>query len=75
MQAGQRDEAEAKKAEVAGLKDKQSEFERLRDEADAAMRDLLAGLPNIPAAMTFRSVRTNGKQRSSPLGHASRIRF
>lgn len=50
MQAGQRDEAEAKKAEVAGLKDKQAELERLRDEADAAMRDLLAGLPNIPAA-------------------------
>lgn len=49
MQAGKRDEAEAKKAEVAGLKDKQAELERLRDEADTAMRDLLAGLPNIPA--------------------------
>lgn len=50
MQAGKRDEAEAKKAEVAGMKDKQAELERLRDEADAAMHDLLAGLPNIPAA-------------------------
>jgi seryl-tRNA synthetase len=49
MQAGKTDEAEAKKAEVAGLKDQQAELERLRDEADAAMRDLLAGLPNIPA--------------------------
>ena len=49
IQAGKKDEAEAKKAEVAGLKDKQTELERLRDEADAAMRDLLAGLPNIPA--------------------------
>ena len=49
MQAGNKDEAEAKKAEIAGLKDKQAEFERLRDEAQAAMHELLAGLPNIPA--------------------------
>jgi seryl-tRNA synthetase len=49
MQAGKREEAEAKKAEVAGLKEKQSELERQRDEAENAMRALLAGLPNIPA--------------------------
>lgn len=50
MQAGKTDEAVAKKAEVAGLKEKQTELERLRDETDAAMRDLLSGLPNLPAA-------------------------
>lgn len=50
MQAGKKDEAEAKKAEVAGLKDKQSELEKARDEVDSAMRDLLSGLPNIPDA-------------------------
>jgi seryl-tRNA synthetase len=49
MQAGKRDEAEAKKAEVSGLKEKQSELERQRDEAEHAMRALLAGLPNLPA--------------------------
>ncbi len=49
MQAGKADEANAKKAEIAGLKDKQTEFEDLRDEVQADMRDLLAGLPNIPA--------------------------
>jgi seryl-tRNA synthetase len=49
MQAGKRDEAEAKKAEVAGLKDKQAALETKRDEAEHAMRELLAGLPNIPA--------------------------
>jgi seryl-tRNA synthetase len=49
MQSGRRDEAEAKKAEVAGLKDRQAELERQRDDADAAMRDLLSTLPNIPA--------------------------
>lgn len=49
MQSGKRDEAEAKKAEVAGLKEKQSELEKLRDEAEAQMRDLLANLPNVPA--------------------------
>ncbi|MEP7149202.1 MAG: serine--tRNA ligase [Acidobacteriota bacterium] len=50
MQAGKRDEAEAKKNEVAGLKEKQSELEKARDAADAEMRELLSGLPNIPAA-------------------------
>lgn len=49
VQAGKKDEAEAKKLEVAGLKDQQNELEKRRDEADAAMRDLLSGLPNIPA--------------------------
>lgn len=49
MQAGKRDEADAKKAEVAGLKEKQSELEKARDAVDASMRDLLVGLPNIPA--------------------------
>ena len=49
MQAGKRDEAEAKKSEVSGLKDKQAELEKLRDDADAGMRELLSGLPNIPA--------------------------
>lgn len=49
MQAGKRDEADTLKAEVAGLKDRQTELERLRDDADAAMRELLAGLPNLPA--------------------------
>src|SRR5688572_20987586 len=50
MQAGNREAAEAKKAEVAGLKDRQAELEKLRDAADAEMHELLAGLPNIPAA-------------------------
>lgn len=49
MQAGKRDEAQAKKAEVAGLKDQQAELEKARDTADAEMHDLLAGLPNIPS--------------------------
>jgi len=31
MQAGKKDEAEAKKAEIAGLKEKQTELERQRD--------------------------------------------
>lgn len=48
MQSGKRDEAEAKKAEVAGLKEKQSELDKQRDEAENQMRDLLANLPNIP---------------------------
>lgn len=49
MQSGQNEAANAKKAEVADLKSQQSDLEAKRDEAEAAMRDLLAGLPNIPA--------------------------
>jgi seryl-tRNA synthetase len=49
IKAGNRDEADVKKAEVADLKTKQSDLEAKRDEAEAAMHDLLAGLPNIPA--------------------------
>lgn len=49
MQSGKRDEAEAKKTEVAGLKDKQSDLEHQRKELEAKMDDLLSHLPNIPA--------------------------
>jgi seryl-tRNA synthetase len=49
IKSGKKDEAEAKKSEVAGLKEKQSELEGQRDAAEAAMHDLLAGLPNVPA--------------------------
>ncbi|MGI8468813.1 MAG: serine--tRNA ligase [Pyrinomonadaceae bacterium] len=50
VQAGKRAEAEAKKAEISGLKDKQAELETRRERAETQMRELLAGLPNIPAA-------------------------
>ena len=49
MQSGKRDEAEAKKAEVAGLKDTQNKLEVERKEVETEMNNLLAGLPNIPA--------------------------
>lgn len=48
MQAGKKGEADSKKAEVAGHKDRQAELEKQRDDADTAMHDLLAGLPNVP---------------------------
>jgi seryl-tRNA synthetase len=49
IKTGQKDQAEAKKAEVAGLKDRQTELDNARDRAELAMKDLLAGLPNMPA--------------------------
>ncbi len=48
MQSGKREEADALKAQVAGLKDSQSELEIRRDVSESAMCALLAGLPNIP---------------------------
>src|SRR6185436_10821953 len=49
IKSGKQEDAEVKKAEVAGLKEKQSELEAKRDAAEASMHDLLAGLPNVPA--------------------------
>lgn len=49
IKAGKKDEAEARKAEVAGLKDKQAELDKRRDEAESAMREILTNLPNVPA--------------------------
>lgn len=49
MQSGKREEAEAKKAEVAGLKDRQAELDEQRKDFESRMSDLLANLPNIPA--------------------------
>src|SRR5687768_5499282 len=50
MKSGQRDQAEGLKAEVAELKTRQTDLDARRDESEKAMSDLLAGLPNLPAA-------------------------
>ncbi len=50
MQSGEKDAAEAKKSEVAELKQRQADLETKRDAAEAAIRDLLINLPNLPAA-------------------------
>ncbi len=50
IQSGKKDEAATIKSEVAGLKERQSVLEKLRDDAEEEMRGLLAGLPNLPAA-------------------------
>ena len=49
MQSGKKDEADARRHEVSSIKEKQTELEKLRDESEAAMHDLLSHLPNIPA--------------------------
>ncbi len=49
IKGGFSDAAKARMSEVAKLKDQQSELESKRDEAEVAMRELLSGLPNIPA--------------------------
>ena len=49
MKEGKRDEAEVRRAEVNELKERITELDRLRDEAETRMRDLLTSLPNLPA--------------------------
>jgi seryl-tRNA synthetase len=48
MQSGKKVEADSKRQEVSHIKEKQTELETLRDEAEAAMHDLLSHLPNVP---------------------------
>src|SRR5215813_9334620 len=48
MKDGKREEAEAQRAEVTQLKERISELDRLREETESRMRELLSTLPNIP---------------------------
>ncbi len=48
MKDGKKEEAEARRAEVAAMKERIAELEKQRDEADAKMHELLTTLPNIP---------------------------
>lgn len=50
MKSGKRDEAEARRREVADTKNRIAELDRERDKSEAKMRELLAGLPNLPDA-------------------------
>ena len=48
MKDGKKDEAEARRAEVAGLKDRITELDQLRTATETRMHDLLSTLPNVP---------------------------
>lgn len=48
MKEGKKEEAEARRAEVAGLKDRIAELDQLRAQTEARMHELLSALPNIP---------------------------
>ena len=48
MKAGKKDEAESQRRAVGELKERIAELDRRRDEAEAAMRELLSTLPNLP---------------------------
>ena len=48
MKAGHRDQADARRSEVNELKERISELDRQREEAEKRIHDLLSGLPNLP---------------------------
>ena len=48
MKEGKRDEADARRRAVTDLKDRVAELDRVRDEAEKRMRELLSTLPNVP---------------------------
>ncbi|HEY0081034.1 MAG TPA: serine--tRNA ligase [Pyrinomonadaceae bacterium] len=47
MKEGRREEADARRAEVNGLKERISELDRQRDEAESRMRETLSTIPNV----------------------------
>ena len=48
MKEGRKDEADARRAEVSGLKDRIAELDQLRSQTEERMHELLSTLPNIP---------------------------
>jgi seryl-tRNA synthetase len=48
MKEGKRDEADTRRKQVAESKDRIAELDRLRDQAETRMRELLSSLPNLP---------------------------
>jgi seryl-tRNA synthetase len=48
MKSGNRDEAEARRKEVNELKERISELDQQRDQAETRMHDLISTLPNLP---------------------------
>lgn len=48
MKDGKKEEAEARRREVNQLKERIAEIDRLRDDSEKRMRELLASLPNLP---------------------------
>jgi seryl-tRNA synthetase len=49
MKSGNREQADARRAEVNQLKERIAELDRFRDEAESRIRDLMISLPNLPA--------------------------
>jgi seryl-tRNA synthetase len=50
MKEGKKEEAEARRTEVGGLKDRITELDQLRSQTESRMHELLSTLPNIPHA-------------------------
>jgi seryl-tRNA synthetase len=48
MKEGKREEAESRRKEVTELKDRIADLDRMRDDSETRMRELLATLPNLP---------------------------
>ncbi len=48
MKEGKKEEAEARRAEVGGLKDRIAELDQLRAQTEERMREMLSTLPNVP---------------------------
>jgi seryl-tRNA synthetase len=48
MKEGKKDEAESRRKEVNELKERMTELERARDDAERRMQELLATVPNVP---------------------------
>ncbi|MDL2221763.1 serine--tRNA ligase [Parabacteroides sp. OttesenSCG-928-N08] len=48
MKSGQKEEAEAARAQVADMKEKSKELDKIKSDAEQQMHDLLVQIPNLP---------------------------
>ncbi|HZI19632.1 MAG TPA: serine--tRNA ligase [Pyrinomonadaceae bacterium] len=75
MKEGRGDEAEARRREVGVLKERISELDRARDEAERRMSELLAGVPNLPHESVPEGADESANREERRWGEAPRFDF
>jgi seryl-tRNA synthetase len=74
MKEGKKEEAEARRAEVSGLKDRIAELDSLRTQTETRMHELLSALPNIPHRV-FQSAKMDPTTLKFDAGNSANFQF
>ena len=68
-------DASAAMAQTKDLRERIQTLEKTAADLDARLRDILAGIPNLPHASVPIGQQRRAECRSAPLGHAAEVRF